>query len=225
MSRSSSQPFCHTQRRTGSLSRSKLAECRSEVEGCELIVIALHRHQCFPVCIQSPGFNWLAGDIWRDLNAPQQVLPPRAGVLLKYGEQADEGCHGVAGCAEIGITDLFRTMLHKLHERLIGQRQTLGIACGEHLSDVIEKNVEILTRQILQSDHRAGEIDEPVASEAVLRKARLKRGVAVEPTPRVHQKLRRAPHEKADIGCAPLQDLSLIHISEPTRQAEISYAV
>src|ERR1700686_4814727 len=122
MSRSSSQPFSHTQRRTGSLSRSKLAERRSEVEGCELIVIALHRHQCFSVCIQRPRFDRLTRNVWRDLDVPEQVLPPRAGVLLKYGEQADEGNHRVAGRAEIRITDLFRTMLHKLHKRLIAQR-------------------------------------------------------------------------------------------------------
>src|ERR1700731_478282 len=93
MSRSSSQPCCQIQRRTGSLRRSKIDRRRSEAEVCEFFIGIDCGIRVMLLERRPP--RWVLAPIRADITGADQVTPACAGVLREQRHHVDEGGYRV----------------------------------------------------------------------------------------------------------------------------------
>ncbi len=77
-------------------------------------------------------------------------------------------------------------------QRLVGKQILRLISARVDIAQLREQNVKVLGRKAGEAQYRTGSVNETADGKTVLRQTRLQRGVTVETSTRVQQKLRRS---------------------------------
>ena len=79
-----------------------------------------------------------------------------------------------------------------------GTRYSRRVARGVDVAQVLEQDVEVLGAQLVETQDRAGVVDQPVRREPILREPAGERAVGVEPAAGVDEEVRRAAEDEAE---------------------------
>src|SRR5690606_5855419 len=130
-----------------------------------------------------------AACVFLDGDVPKELLPVRGGVLLKDGQEIDEGGDGCSGRSEVGLPKALSTVRHEGGDGFVRNQVLGGVTAGIDVAQLVEEHVEVLGRKARKPKNGTRIIHHAGLGEGVFRQAGLQGRVAVQATTRVHQEL------------------------------------